>query len=164
MDEFPLHYLYHMPVMNTMTTFEVSLAITIAIANAIAVAAFVYVRTRGRTTSASPTKALITSSVDPLDADSAYIMTLVNRSHGLTTLEDRLKNAQELYRYLVLHPTILLLQPRVRDVTQRKATETIRLLQQDNTLPFPFVVRVQRTMDAFVFTLQAIRLLPEYVL
>jgi hypothetical protein len=146
-----------------MFTFEVSIAITIAVANAIAVATFVYFRTRGRTTSASPTKEQATASVDPLDTDSAHILALITRSHDLTTREERLKNAQELYEYLVLHPTILL-QPRVRDVVQRKATETLRVLQQDNTLPYPFIVHVQRTMDAFVFTLQAIRLLPEYVL
>ena len=90
-------------------------------------------------------------------------MILIARSHDLTTCEERLENAQELYEYLVLHPMILLQQPRMRDITQRKATETIRILQQNNTLPYPFIVHVQRTMDAFVFTLQAIRLLPSYV-
>jgi hypothetical protein len=100
---------------------------------------------------------------NPVDADSAYITALVTRSLELKTKEERLNNAQELYEYLVLHPTLLLQQPGVRDVVQRKATETLRVLQQDTTLPYPFVVRVQRTMDAFVFTLQAITLLPGYI-
>ena len=148
----------------TMSNFEVSIAITIAVANAIAVATFVYLRTCKRSATATATAPTSSPTEDPLHADAAYIRAMATRSLELKTKEERLANAQELYTYLVLHPTILLQQPGVRDVVQRKATETIRVLQEDSALPYPFIVRVQRTMDAFVFTLQAIRLLPEYVL
>lgn len=142
---------------------EISLTLGIAIAMTLLT---VLLQSRRRKHDDAPIVAPETPSpptANPLDVDSAYIMSLVTRSLELKTKEERLNNAQELYEYLVLHPTLLLQQPGLRDVVQRKATETLRVLQQDNTLPYPFVVRVQRTMDAFVFTLQAITLLPGYV-
>jgi hypothetical protein len=143
---------------------------TLGIAAALAMTLFTVLLRINRPTAApyvaSPTTHLKeepSPPVDPLYADSAYILSLITLSKELATTEERLKNAQELYEYLVLHPTILLQKPGMRNVTQRKATETIRILQQNTTLPYPFLASVQRTMDAFVFTLQAITLLPSYV-
>ncbi len=151
-----------------MLTLTPEIVLTLGIATAIAMTLLTVLYQRKTTAATAPTataplEAPSPSTANPLDADSAYIMALVTRSLDLKTKEERLNNAQELYEYLVLHPTLLLQQPGVRDVVQRKATETLRVLQQDTALPYPFVVRVQRTMDAFVFTLQAITLLPDYV-
>ena len=143
-----------------MSTFEITLAITIAIANAIAVAIFVLYRTKQRST--TPTAS--DSNAPPLSQlaeDQKYIRELVNRTHSLTSQEDRLKNIQKMYEYLILHPSLLIHEPILRNVFNQKAAEAQSFLSQKPY--YSSASELSRVLESYYTTLLAISILPSYV-
>jgi uncharacterized protein involved in exopolysaccharide biosynthesis len=90
------------------------------------------------------------------------IRDLLDYATNASTRTERMRYVEELFLYFVLHPTPLVLTPRLRDVVQKKLKETETALEND-PVEQQMYQGLERTVQALQQTLQAIALLPQYV-
>ena len=147
-----------------MFTYEVTLAITLVIANTIAMLIYVLSRTNQRTIpSANKEMNKLQNSKEnhPHYEAHLYIRIMVEAGNRMTELDDRMKNVQTIYEYLIMHPAILVDSPNVRNVTLAKAKEAQFVCLRHPTASWS--APLQRVLHAYNVTLDTISKLPSYV-
>ena len=92
----------------------------------------------------------------------SHVQDLLRRAIDASSRMERMRYVEELFLYFVLHPTPLVLAPRLRDVVQKKLEETIRTLESDPAEK-QLYQGLERTVQSLQQTFQAIALLPQYV-
>jgi len=94
------------------------------------------------------------------EEDMQHINRILHRAMKAPTRKERMPLVEQLFLYLVLHPTIMVLTPRLRAVVQNKLQETNLVL---GGAPLEEYKGLQGTVQALQLTLQAITHLPQYV-
>ena len=95
-----------------------------------------------------------------VEEDMQHINQILHRAMKAPTRKERMPLVEQLFLYLVLHPTLLVLTPRLRAVVQNKLQETNLVL---GGAPLEEYKGLQGTVQALQLTLQAITHLPQYV-
>jgi hypothetical protein len=139
-----------------MTTYEITLAVAITILNVIVIGACILYRTKQYTIPSCKTQPL-----SQIQQDTMYIQKIINVTNFLPSEEDRLKNIQKVYEYLVIHPSLLVRDPTLRAIISKKAAEAQALLSRKPY--YSCAAELSHVLEAYYATLQAISILPSYV-